>query len=205
MQARNDNGTWANNEWGWTEGDEWVYTFDVMHDVEGLAALFGSWEAMRDKLDAHFRGGHNNQTNEPSHHVPYLYSMLGYPDHAAEVIREVAWPNYNATSGGLGGNEDLGQMSAWYISSTLGFYPVNPASDEYIVGSPFFEHVSIRLPAEAATGGRVLARPEKELVISAPGAPTKPYVKALKIDGKKISRPVITHSDLVNATELILR
>lgn len=202
MQARNDNGTWANDEWGWTEGDHWVYTFDVMHDVEGLAALFGGREAMRDKLDAHFKGGHNDQTNEPSHHVPYLYSALGYTDRAAEVIREVAWPSYNATSGGLGGNEDLGQMSAWYIFSALGFYPVNPASDQYIVGSPFFEHVSIRFPAEAATGGRMLDRPETELVISAPGAPTKPYVKGLKIDGKQISQPVIKHGDLVTATRI---
>ncbi|KAJ5316439.1 hypothetical protein N7476_006746 [Penicillium atrosanguineum] len=202
MQARNDNGTWANPEWGWTEGDNWVYTFDVMHDVEGLAALFGGREAMRDKLDAHFEGGHNDQTNEPSHHVPYLFSVLGYTDRAAEVIREVAWPSYNATSGGLGGNEDLGQMSAWYIFSALGFYPVNPASDEYIVGSPFFEHVSIRLPAGAATGGRMLDQPEKELVISAPGAPTKPYVKGLTIDGKQISQPVIKHGDLVNATRI---
>lgn len=202
MQARNGNGTWANSEWGWTEGDDWVYTFDVMHDVKGLAALFGGREAMRDKLDAHFEGGHNDQTNEPSHHVPYLYSVLGYPNRAAEVIREIAWLNYNTTSGGLSGNEDLGQMSSWYLFSALGFYPVNPASDEYIVGSPFFEQVSIRFPAGAATGGQILGLPEKELMISAPGAPTKPYVKGLKIDGKQISRPIIKHGDLVHARRI---
>jgi predicted alpha-1,2-mannosidase len=202
MQARNDNGTWANSDWGWTEGDDWVYTFDVLHNVTGLAALFGGREAMRDKLDAHFEGGHNDQSNEPSHHVPYLYSMLGYPNRAAEVIREIAWPTYNATSGGLSGNEDLGQMSAWYIFSALGFYPVNPASDEYIVGSPFFEQVSIRFPAGTATGGRILDQPERELVISAPGAPTKPYVESLKIDGKQISQPVMKHGDIVHATRI---
>ncbi|KAJ5344695.1 Alpha-1-2-mannosidase [Penicillium brevicompactum] len=153
MQSRNANGTWANNTFGWTEGDDWVYTFDVMQDVKGLARLFGSPEAFRDKLNAHFDGGHNDHTNEPSHHVPYLYSALGYPHRAAEVIRNVAWANYNATSGGLGGNEDLGQMSAWYVFSALGFYPVDPASDHYIVGTPFFEKVTIRLPAGVSTGG----------------------------------------------------
>lgn len=202
MQARNGNGTWADPAWGWTEGDDWVYTFDVMHDVKGLAALFGGRESMRNKLDAHFRGGHNQQSNEPSHHVPYLYSVLGYPARSAEVIREIAWANYNATSAGLSGNEDLGQMSSWYLFSALGFYPVNPASDEYIVGSPFFEKVSIRLPPGAATGGVITEQPEKVLVISAPGAPSMPYVKSLTIDGKSINRPVIKHSDLVTATSI---
>lgn len=202
MQARNANGTWANPTWGWTEGDDWVYTFDVMHDVKGLAALFGGREAMRDKLDAHFGGGHNQQSNEPSHHVPYLFSALGYPARSAEVIREIAWANYNATSSGLSGNEDLGQMSSWYLFSALGFYPVNPASDEYIVGSPFFEKTSIRLPPGAATGGTISGQPETVLVINAPGAPTKPYVKSLTIDGKAVSRPVIKHRDLVTAASI---
>lgn len=202
MQARNGNGTWANNTWGWTEGDDWVYTFDVMHDVEGLAHLFGGRESMRDKLDAHFQGGHNDQTNEPSHHVPYLYSVLGYPSQAAEEIRNIAWTNYNATTGGLSGNEDLGQMSAWYVFSALGFYPVNPASDEYVVGTPFFEKISIRLPSEASTGGVMTNQPEKVLTISAPGAPTKPYINSLKVDGKQISMPILRHGQIVHATEI---
>ncbi|KAJ5157912.1 uncharacterized protein N7482_009012 [Penicillium canariense] len=202
MQARNANGTWANNTWGWTEGDDWVYTFDVMHDVKGLAKLFGGRESMRHKLDAHFQGGHNEHSNEPSHHVPYLYSVLGFSSQAAEEIRKIAWSNYNTTSGGLSGNEDLGQMSAWYVFSALGFYPVNPASDEYIVGTPFFEKVSIRLPGRAATGGAMANQPEKVLVISAPGAPAKPYIKNLKVDGKDISRPILRHGDIVHATNI---
>ncbi|CEJ57886.1 hypothetical protein PMG11_06564 [Penicillium brasilianum] len=202
MQARNGNGTWANNTWGWAEGDDWVYTFDVMHDVEGLAKLFGSRDSMRDRLDAHFHGGHNEQSNEPSHHVPYLYSVLGYPSRAAEEIRNIAWTNYNATSGGLSGNEDLGQMSAWYIFSALGFYPVNPASDEYVVGTPLFEKISIRLPSEASTGGVMTDQPEKVLVISAPGAPTKPYIKSLKVDGKQVFVPILQHGQIVHATKI---
>ncbi|KAI1176051.1 glycoside hydrolase family 92 protein [Nemania sp. FL0916] len=203
MQARNANGTFANETWGWTEGDHWVYTFDVLHDVDGLADLFqGGRDGMKAKLDEHFDGGHNVHSNEPSHHVPYLYSLIGHPSTAASRIRSIAWDNYNATSNGLSGNEDLGQMSAWYVFSALGFYPVNSAGDEYVVGTPFFEKVSLRLPSGVANGGET-GGAEKELVISAPGAPTKPYVKGLTIDGKKIETPVITHGDLVNARAVV--
>ncbi|KAI1826441.1 glycoside hydrolase family 92 protein [Xylaria intraflava] len=206
MQARNANGSFANDTWGWTEGDKWVYTFDVLHDVDGLASLFkGGRAGMKAKLDEHFDGGHNMHTNEPSHHVEYMYSLIGYPNSASDRIRSTAWDNYNATSAGLSGNEDLGQMSAWYVFSALGFYPVNPSGDEYVIGTPFFEKVTIKLPPGAASGGEI--RPgkggEDNLVISAPGAPTKPYVKGLSIDGKKVDQPIITHSELVNA-KLIL-
>ncbi|KAI1496968.1 glycoside hydrolase family 92 protein [Biscogniauxia marginata] len=206
MQARNANGSWVRDDtWGWTEGDKWVYTFDVVHDVHGLAALFPDGrDGLKAKLDEHFDGGHNWHGNEPSHHVPYIYSMIGHPSAAAERIRGLASKNYNATPSGLSGNEDLGQMSAWYVFSALGFYPVNPATDEYIVGSPFFEKVTLRLPAGVATGGEVdsAGGGEKTLVITAPGAPTMPYVKGLKIDGRTIVLPVIRHGDIVNARSI---
>lgn len=201
MQSRNSNGTWANNTWGWTEGDDWVYAFDVMHDVKGLADLFGGREIMRGKLDAYF-DGHNDHGNEPSHHVAYLYSVLGYPAKAADAIRHTAWANYNTTGGGLSGNEDLGQMSAWYIFSSLGFYPVNAASDEYVVGTPFFEKVSIRLPVGVAAGGEVTAGEEETLVITAPGAPVKPYIRSLKVDGREVKIPVLKHGDIVDAEKI---
>ncbi|KAI1410292.1 glycoside hydrolase family 92 protein [Hypoxylon sp. FL1857] len=203
MRARNENGTWANETWGWTEGDKWVYTFDVLHDADGLAELFtGGRQGMKAKLDEHFDGGHNMHSNEPSHHVPYLYSLIGYPSAAAERIRDIAWGNYNATSAGLSGNEDLGQMSAWYVFSALGFYPVNPAGDEYVVGTPFFEKVTLRLPAGVATGGELghADSREKTLVIEAPGATSKPYVKGLSVDGKPIDRPILQHGEIVRAT-----
>ncbi|XXG99451.1 Allantoate permease [Hypoxylon texense] len=205
MQARNENGSWANDTWGWTEGDKWVYTFDVLHDADGLAALFADGRrGMKAKLDEHFDGGHNMHSNEPSHHVPYLYSLIGHPSAAAERIRGLAWDNYNATSAGLSGNEDLGQMSAWYVFSALGFYPVNPASDEYVVGTPFFEKVVLRLPAGAATGGEldVVGGGERTLVIEAPGATAKPYVKGLNIDGKPVDRPIVRHGEIVGANTI---
>ncbi|KAI0197595.1 glycoside hydrolase family 92 protein [Astrocystis sublimbata] len=207
MQARNENGSSANDTWGWTEGDKWVYTFDVPHDIDGLANLFdGGREGMKAKLDEHFEGGHNMHSNEPSHHVPYLYSLIGYPNSAANKIREIAWDDYNATSAGLSGNEDLGQMSAWYVFSALGFYPVNSAGDDYVIGTPFFEKISIRLPAGVTTGGKAGhdGGMEKELVISAPGAPRKRYVKGLMVDGRRKDDPVISHSELVNAGLLVL-
>ncbi|KAI0798836.1 glycoside hydrolase family 92 protein [Xylaria sp. FL0064] len=202
MQARNANGSFANETWGWTEGDKWAYTFDVPHDIDGLASLFqGGRDGMKLKLDEHFHGGHNMHSNEPSHHIPYLYSLIGHSNSAADQIRSIAWDNYNATSAGLSGNEDLGQMSAWYVFSALGFYPVNSAGDEYVVGTPFFEKVTLRLPHGVATGGEAgpSGGKEKELVISAPGAPNKPYVKRLRIDGKEKDVPIITHGELVNA------
>lgn len=200
MEAMNDNGTWAGSDQGWTEGDDWVYTFNVMHDPTGLAKLFKGAANLKAKLDEHFAGGHNDHTNEPSHHVPYMYAAIGYPSSTQNLTRSIAFDNYNATSAGLGGNEDLGQMSAWYVFSALGFYPLNAASDEYVVGAPFFEKTTLRLPAGAATGG--VGGKEHILIINAPGAPTKPFVKSLKVDGKSIEKPVLKHSQIVSASRI---
>jgi len=195
MEARNANSTWAGSEQGWTEGDDWVYTFSVMHDPSGLAHMMGGSAKLKTKLDEHFNGGHNDHTNEPSHHVPYLYAAIGYPASTQNLTRAIAATDYNATSAGLSGNEDLGQMSAWYLFSALGFYPVNPASDEYVVGAPFFEEVTIRLPTGPAKGEHVLT-------ITAPGAPTMPFVKSLKVDDKIIDRAVLTHRQIITARHI---
>ena len=200
MEAKNDNGTWAGSDQGWTEGDDWIYTFDVMHDPKGLADLLGGKEEMKAKLDKYFNDGHNDQSNEPSHHAPYMYATIGYPAMTQNLTRFIAFTNYNATSAGLSGNEDLGQMSAWYLFSALGFYPVNSASDEYIVGAPFFEKISICFPASAATGG--LGGQEHTLVIAAPGAVEKPFVKSLKVDGVNVEKPLLHHMQIVTANRL---
>jgi predicted alpha-1,2-mannosidase len=220
MEAKNDNGTWAGSDQGWSEGDDWyvsphashdfagitltlllfscrIYTFDVMHDPKGLANLFGGKEKMKAKLDSYFEGGHNEHSNEPSHHAPYMYAAIGYPSRTQSLTRSIAWDNYNATSAGLSGNEDLGQMSAWYIFSALGFYPVNPASDEYVVGAPWFEKVTIRFPAGASTGG--VGGNEHTLTISAPGAVAKPFVKSLTVDGISIEKPLLHHKQIMTA------
>ncbi|KIJ44801.1 glycoside hydrolase family 92 protein [Sphaerobolus stellatus SS14] len=192
MEARFSNGSWAGEDAGWTEGDKWAYTFDVIHDVDGLIALKGGKEPFVEFLDEHFNGGHNDQTNEPSHHIPYLYAMAGVPSKGQTLIRSIAFTDYNATVDGLAGNEDCGQMSAWYLFSALGFYPVNPSSLNYVVGSPFFENVTINLPGVS-----------KPLVIRAPGASTKPYVKSLTVNGKPISEPILTHDQIANGGEIV--
>jgi predicted alpha-1,2-mannosidase len=200
MEARNANGTWAGFEQGWTEGDAWIYTFNVPHDPHGLAELLGGRKKLKQKLDEYFTSGQNDHSNEPSHHSPYLYAAIGYPSSTQNLTRAIAADNYNATAAGLSGNEDLGQMSAWYVFSALGFYPLNPASDEYVVGAPFFEKVTIRLPAGAATGG--IDGQEHEITICAPGAPTKPFVKGLWVNGRAVDRPLLRHADLVEAEKI---
>lgn len=129
-----------------------------------------------------------------------MYAAIGYPAYTQNLTRSIAYQNYNATSAGLSGNEDLGQMSAWYIFSALGFYPVNPASDQYIVGAPFFEEISIRLPSGAATGG--VGGREHTLIVNAPGALTMPFVRSLKVDGQDIERPILSHRQLVAANRI---
>ncbi|KAF2165054.1 glycoside hydrolase family 92 protein [Zasmidium cellare ATCC 36951] len=201
MEAKNDNGTWAGSEQGWAEGDDWIYTFNVMHDPLGLANLMGGKDKMKAKLDEYFQGGHNDHSNEPSHHAPYLYSVIGYPASTQNLTREIAYANYNATSAGLSGNEDLGQMSAWYVFSALGFYPVNPAGDEYVVGSPWFEKVVLRFPKGVATGG--VGGEEHTLTIEAPGAVEKPYVKGLSVDGREVRSPVLRHGEIVGSARIV--
>ncbi|KAI0753582.1 glycoside hydrolase family 92 protein [Irpex lacteus] len=191
MEARDANGTWAGQDEGWTEGDMWAYTFDVVHDVEGLIERRGGRREFVEFLDEHFDGGHNDHTNEPSHHIPYLYSLAGAASRTQERVRDIAKSDYNSTVRGLSGNEDCGQMSAWYIFSALGFYPVDPVSGEYVVGTPFYDRVTISLPGKP-----------KPLVITSKGAPTKPYVASLKINGKAISDPIIRHEDIVNGGEI---
>ena len=202
MEARNANGSFAGPSQGWTEGDAWIYTFAVPHDPHGLAALLGGAADLKAKLDVYFASGRNDHSNEPSHHSPYLYAAIGYPASTQNLTRAIAAENYNATAAGLSGNEDLGQMSAWYVFAALGFYPLNPAGDEYVVASPFFERVSVRLPAGAATGGVGGGGDEREVVISAPGAPTKPFVKGLWVDGREVERPVLRHGEIVRARRI---
>lgn len=145
----------------YTEGNAWQYTWLVPHDVQGLVDLFGSKEKFIQKLDSLFivegsLGEHASPDisgligqyahgNEPSHHVVYLYPYVGQPWKTAEKVREVLSVMYNDQSAGLSGNEDVGQMSAWYILSALGFYQVEPAGGKYIFGSPVIDGATIKV------------------------------------------------------------
>ncbi len=101
--------------------------------------LMGGAEAYDAKLDQHFSGGHNVHSNEPSHHYGYLYDFGGQPWKTQAKVREIAAKEYQANPGGLDGDDDCGQMSAWLLFTAMGFYPVNPASGEYMIGSPMFQ------------------------------------------------------------------
>ncbi|KDQ28672.1 glycoside hydrolase family 92 protein [Pleurotus ostreatus PC15] len=192
MEARNADGSWAGEDAGWTEGDKWAYSFDVVHDIPGLIAKRGGNVSFVRSLEEHFNGGHNDHTNEPSHHIPYLYALAGAASKTQERVRSIAKSDYGTSPTGLAGNEDCGEMSAWWLFSALGFYPVNPVSGEYIVGSPFFEKVSIDLPGV-----------ERPLVITAHGAPSDIYVKSLSINGAPLHEPVVFHDEIARGGDIV--
>ena len=166
---------------GWSEGDAWVYTWSPLHDQGGLLKLMGGASAYAAKLDAHFNGGHNVHSNEPSHHYGYLYDFAGQPWKTQAKVRAIAAREYGYDPGGLDGDDDCGQMSAWLLFTAMGFYPVNPASGEYMIGSPMFPAISLRL----ANG--------KTFTIKAQGASTENlYIQSASLNGQPLNVPVLT-------------
>jgi predicted alpha-1,2-mannosidase len=191
MQAKNSDGSWASPDDGWTEGDQWVYLYAALHDVPGVVKLMGGPQAASAELDEHFNGNHNRHDNEPSHHYGYLYDFTGEPWKTQARVREIANDAYSNTIDGVLGNEDCGQMSAWYIFTAMGFYPLNPASAEYVIGSPLFKSVTLHLP-----NGKVFS-------ISAPNNSAKNvYVQSVTLNGKALDAPIITYADIEAGGEL---
>ena len=179
---------------GWTEGDAWVYTWSPLHDQAGLIQLLGGRDAYGAKLDAHFSGGHNVHSNEPSHHYAYLYDFAGQPWKTQAKVREIAAAEYGYDPGGLDGDDDCGQMSAWLLFSALGFYPVNPASGEYMIGSPLYSRMSIKLQ-----NGKTF-RVTAENV-----SPANLYIQSATLDGKPLNHPVITWEQIQSGATLQFR
>jgi predicted alpha-1,2-mannosidase len=185
MQARNSDGSWASPDAGWTEGDQWVYLFAPLHDIAGVIELLGGTDAFNAQLDRHFAGNHNQHDNEPSHHYGYLYDFGGQPWKTQARVRQIARDAYSNSPNGVLGNEDCGQMSAWYIFTALGFYPVNPASAQYMIGSPMFARATLHLPNG------------KHFEISAAGnSPDHPYIQSARLNGRPLSRPVLTYAQI---------
>ncbi len=185
MQGKNADGSWADADAGWTEGDKWVYTYSVLHDIPGLMALMGGPEKYNATLDVHFRDGHNHHANEPSHHYGYLYDFSGQPWKTQARVRQIANDYYTNTPNGIAGNEDCGQMSAWYVFTALGFYPVNPASGNYMIGSPLFTKVTLTL------------QDGRHFVISAPrNAPRNLYIQSVKLNGIPTDSPLVTYQQI---------
>jgi predicted alpha-1,2-mannosidase len=185
MQARHADGSWASPDDGWTEGDQWVYTYSVLHDIPGLMALMGGPDKFNARLDEHFEGGHNQHDNEPSHHYGYIYDFSGQPWKTQLRVREIAGKYYKNRPNGVAGNEDCGQMSAWYIFSALGFYPLNPVSGEYMIGSPLFGKATLDLPNG------------KRFVVSAPkNSATNLYIQSVRLNGQPLDIPVVTYAQI---------
>ncbi len=213
MRAKTSNGKWKvpfnpvysehrNHEY--TEGTAWQYSWFVPHDVEGLISLFESKERFIEKLDSLFitssklEGpnpsndisgmiGQYAHGNEPSQHIVYLYNFVGEPWKTQQTVNQILRTFYNHTPEGLIGNEDCGQMSAWYVFSAMGFYPFNPADQNYLIGSPFFDEVKINL-----------GNGEKFIIKSNNRTEENIYIKSANLNGNPLTRSFITHQDIFN-------
>lgn len=194
-----------------TEANSWQYSFYVPHDVENHIEMLGGESAYIDRLDALFSApqqttgrtqvditgliGQYAHGNEPSHHIAYLYNYAGAPWKTQQMVRRIMAELYSSAPDGLSGNEDCGQMSAWYVMSALGFYPVTPGDPIYTVGSPLFKSATINLES-----GKVFTvKTEGEIN----NADKNIYVNALKLNGKNYTKSYITHKNIENGGELI--
>lgn len=198
------------HEWGdYTEGNAWQYTWLVPQDVEGLIKLFGGDKPFVTKLDSLFvvsgdmgdkassdiSGliGQYAHGNEPSHHITYLYAFAGQQWKTAEKNRFIQRTLYTDKPDGLCGNEDCGQMSAWYILSAAGFYQANPASGAFIFGSPLFDEVSLSLPGNKKFTLKALNNSSKNI-----------YIQSAKLNGKPYTRSYITYKEIMQGGNLEL-
>ena len=215
FQPRDDKGNWQPDfkpeEYTphISESNAWHYFWSVQHDIPGLISLTGGKEAFSAKLDSMFTVGPKENEelplfstgmigqyahgNEPSHHVIYLYNKVGQPWKTAKYAHEVLTKLYKNTPDGLCGNEDMGQMSAWYVLSAMGFYPVNPVSGQYEIGSPLFNQVKISLPE-----GKAFILTAKNL------SDENIYVKSVTIDGKPWNKSYITHQQIIDGANVEL-
>jgi predicted alpha-1,2-mannosidase len=193
------------------EGTAWQHSFFVPHDVAGFAALFGGKEKLVEKIDALFTApavlegantspdvsgliGQYAHGNEPSHHIIYMYSLLGYPDKAAKWLKVTTDSMYKTGPDGLSGNDDCGQMSAWYVWTCLGMYPMNPASGEYVFGYPFIDSATITLPNQKKLQLKVLR-----------GKSNKPAaISKVVLNGKSLPVQSITHRQFLEGGVLTI-
>ena len=191
------------------EGNAWQYMWFVPQDPQGLIDLFGGKKGFLKKLDENFSltatsGEVNGNAsgfigqyahgNEPSHHTVYLYNFAGKPERTQELVEQVRSEFYRATPCGYAGNDDCGQMSAWYIFSALGFYPFHAGSAEYVIGTPLFTKATLHLENG------------KDFVISAPNKTAERiHLKSVKLNGKEIKDYKITHQQIIEGGTLEFR
>jgi len=213
FRPKDDKGEWVTpfdplsyEEKCFIEGNAWQYMWFVPQNPDGLIELLGGTKGFLKKLDENFtlteKSGETNGNasgfigqyahgNEPSHHTVYLYNFAGQPWRTQELVNQVRTTFYNATPSGYAGNDDCGQMSAWYIFSAMGFYPFNAGSAEYVLGTPLFPKTVIHL-----NNG-------KDFVINAQNKTDKAiYVKSVSLNGVKLKDMKISHQDIMNGGTL---
>ena len=185
----------------YTEGNAWQYTFLVPHDVKGLIQLFGSDKAFMSKLDSLFfvegwagdnaspdmsgMTGQYAHGNEPSHHVIYMYNYAGRPDKAAPLLRKMLNEMYLDQPDGLSGNEDVGQMSAWYILSSVGLYQVDPVGGRFVIGSPLFDKATVNVGA-----GKTFT------IVAKNNSDRNIYVQSARLNGKALKNSYVDFNDI---------
>lgn len=216
FQSKNDKGEWitpfdpykygANGGYPFTEGNAWQYFWYVPQNIPDLISLTGGNKAFINKLDTFFTTHHQSgelndnasgfvgqyaHGNEPSHHVTYLYACAGEAWKTQKYVAHIMENLYNVSSSGYAGNDDCGEMSAWYVFSALGFYPVNPASGEYVIGTPMLEEGVIHL-----TDG-------KTFTVKAPRKKSgEIYIRSIKLNGRKYTKTYITYQDIIKGGTL---
>jgi len=192
-----------------TEANAWQYSLFAPQDIKGMITLHGGNEGFIAHLDEMFTAssqttgrdqaditgliGQYAHGNEPSHHMAYLYAYAGAPEKGARRIRQIMDELYRDQPDGLSGNEDCGQMSAWYVFSAMGFYPVCPGTDQYVLGSPLFPKVSLQVS------------PEKTFTIEANGVSGQNiYIQGATLNGNPLDRLYLTHAEIVGGGNLVL-
>ena len=192
----------------YTEANSWQYSFYVPQDISGFMDLLGGKKALENQLDKLFTAknetsgrnqaditgliGQYAHGNEPSHHMAYLYNFVNKPYKTQEKVHQILTELYTNTPDGISGNEDCGQMSALYIFSSLGFYPVTPASNQYIIGSPLFNKATINLENGKTFTVEMVYKSEENI-----------YIKSAKLNGKNYEYSYINHNDIVNGGTLV--
>ena len=216
FQPKNKKGEWmepfdpykygANGGYPFTEGNAWQYFWYVPQNIPDLISLTGGNKAFTAKLDTFFTVNHQSgelndnasdfvgqyaHGNEPSHHVAYLYACAGEPWKTQKYVAHIMNELYNDSSSGYAGNDDCGEMSAWYVFGALGFYPVNPVSGKYIIGTPMLEEAVIQLPDGKTFTIKAPRKEHNEI-----------YIRSMKLNGKKYTKNYITHQDIMNGGTL---
>jgi predicted alpha-1,2-mannosidase len=219
FQSKNDKGEWiepfdpyqygGNGGHPFTEGNAWQYFWYVPHNIQALMELTGGTKAFEQKLDTFFTSTYKSEQmnhnasgfvgqyahgNEPSHHLAYLYNFAGQPWKTQKYVSHILNTLYNNTSSGYAGNDDCGQMSAWYVFSAMGFYPVNPADGRYIIGSPLLDECTLKLAGNKEFRIRTIRKSPEDI-----------YIQSVTLNGKKHKDFFITHQDIMNGGTMVFK